>query len=143
MKEKKTAELTAATIANAVFAVALNLVPLWRPYTRGVVLEDFVRILWAANISFLVQIAGNLSMIFYRPPRFAAFVQAVGTAAGLLSIIVFYVVFPLDFAQIGLAWINAALKIVLIAGMAASAIGLIVQTAQLAAGWRTLSYTAK
>lgn len=143
MKEKKTAELTAATIANAVFAIALNMVPLWRQYTRGVVLEDFVQILWAANISVLVQIAGNLSLIFYRPPRFAALVQLLGTAAGMLSIIVFYVVFPLDFAQIGLAWINAAMKIVLIVGMAGSAIGLIVQTVQLAAGWRTLAYTVK
>jgi len=143
MKEKKTAELTAATIANAVFAIALNMVPLWRQYTRGVVLEDFVQILWAANISVLVQIAGNLSLIFYRPPRFAALVQLLGTAAGMLSIIVFYVVFPLDFAQIGLGWINAAMKIVLIVGMAGSAIGLIVQTVQLAAGWRTLAYTVK
>ena len=143
MKEKKTGELTASTIANLVFVVLLNLVPLWRPYTRGIVLEDFARILWAANLSLLVQICGNLSMVFYRPPRYALFVQILGTAAGFLSIIVFYVVFPLDFSQVGLAWINAALKIVLIAGMAGAAIGLIVQTVQLAAGWRTLAYTAK
>jgi hypothetical protein len=143
MKEKKTAELTASTIANTIIVVLLNSVPLWRQYTRGVVLEDFVQILWAANISLLVQIAGNLSMIFYRPPRLAAFVQILGTAAGFLSIIVFYLVFPLDFSQVGLAWINAALKIVLIAGMAGAALGLIVQTVQLAVGWRTLAYSAK
>ena len=143
MKEKKSAELTASAIANTVFVVLLNSVPLWRQYTQGVVLEDFVRILWAANVSLLVQISGNLSMIFYRPPRFAAFVQVLGTAAAFLSIIVFYIVFPLDFSQIGLPWINAVLKIVLIAGMAGAALGLIVQTAQVAVGWRTLSYTAE
>jgi hypothetical protein len=143
MKEKKSAELTASAIANTVLVVLLNSVPLWRQYTRGVVLEDFVQILWAANISLLVQISGNLSMIFYRPPRFAAFVQALTTAVGFLSIIVFYVVFPLDFSQVGLPWINAVLKIVLIAGMAGTAIGLIVQTVQLAVGWRTLAYRAE
>jgi hypothetical protein len=140
MKEKKSAELTFSAIANTVLVVLLNSVPLWRQYTRGVVLEDFVQILWAANISLLAQISGNLSMIFYRPPRFAAFVQVLTTAAGFLSIIVFYVVFPLDFSQVGLPWINAVLKIVLIAGMAGAAIGLIVQTVQLAVGWRTLAY---
>jgi hypothetical protein len=140
MKEKKSAELTFSAIANTVLVVLLNSVPLWRQYTRGVVLEDFVQILWAANISLLAQISGNLSMIFYRPPRFAAFVQVLTTAAGFLSIIVFYVVFPLDFSQVGLPWINAVLKIVLIAGMAGAAIELIVQTVQLAVGWRTLAY---
>ena len=143
MKEKKSAELTASAIANTVFVVLLNSVPLWRQYTQGVVLEDFVRILWAANVSLLVQISGNLSMIFYRPPRFAAFVQVLGTAAAFLSIIVFFVVFPMDFSQVGAAWANSALRIVLIAGMAGAALGLIVQTIQLAVGWRTLAYSAK
>jgi small-conductance mechanosensitive channel len=143
MKEKKTGELTAASIANVVGVILFNTVPLWRPYTRGVVLQDFVRVLWAANLSFLVQLAGNLSMILYRPPRFAAMAQIVGTAAGLLSVIVFYVVFPLDFGAIGAGWLNPALRIVLIAGMGGAALGVIVQTIQLASGWRGLAYTSK
>jgi hypothetical protein len=116
--------------------VLFNTVPLWRHLTQGVVLEDFIRILWAANLSFLVQIAGNLSLIFYRPPRFAAIVQILATSAGLLSLIVFYLVFPLDFSQVGITWLNLALKVVLIAGMAGAVIGLIVQTVQLAAKCR-------
>jgi hypothetical protein len=141
MKEKKTTELTASAIANLIGLILFNTVPLWRQYTRGVVLEDFVRILWAANVSFLVQIAGNLAMAFYRPPKFAGLVQVLVTAAGLLSIIVFFVVFPLDFSAVGVAWVNSALRIVLIAGMGGAALGLIVQSIQLGAGWRNLSYT--
>jgi len=143
VKEKKTGELTAATIANLVGVVLFNTVPLWRQYTRGVVLQDFVQILWAANVSFLVQLAGNISMLFYRPPRFAAMVQVLATAASLMSMIVFYVVFPLDFDAIGAAWVNSALRIVLIAGMGGAALALIVQTIQLAVGWRGLVYTSR
>lgn len=143
MKERKTSELTASSIANAIGIVLFNTVPLWRQYTQGVVLEDFVRILWAANLSFLVQIAGNLSLMFYRPPRFAALVQILATAAGLLSLIVFYLVFPLDFSQVGVAWLNSALRIVLIVGMVGAAIGLIVQTVKLAVNWRRFEYDTK
>ncbi|MGA2380178.1 MAG: hypothetical protein ABSG85_12820 [Spirochaetia bacterium] len=143
MKERKTSELTASSIANAIGIVLFNTVPLWRQYTQGVVLEDFVRILWAANLSFLVQIAGNLSLMFYRPPRFAALVQILATSAGLLSLIVFYVVFPLDFSQVGVAWLNSALRIVLIVGMVGAVIGLIVQTVKLAVSWRRFEYDTK
>jgi hypothetical protein len=143
MKEKKTGELIASSIANAIGIVLFNTVPIWRQYTQGVVLEDFVRILWAANLSFLVQLTGNVSLMFYKPPRFAALVQILTTSAALLSLIVFFVVFPLDFTQVGLAWITTALRVVLIAGMAGSALALIVQTIQLAVGWRTLAYAVK
>jgi len=143
MKEKKAGELTAATIANFVGVVLFNTVPLWRQYTRGVVLQDFVQILWAANVSFLVQLIGNISMLFYRPPRFAGLAQVIATATALMSMIVFFVVFPLDFGAIGAAWVNSALKIVLIAGMGGAALGVLVQSIQLAAGWRGLASTAK
>jgi hypothetical protein len=143
MKERTTADLTASSIANAIGIVLFNTVPLWRQYTQGVVLQDFVQILWAANISFLVQIAGNLSMMFYRPPRFAAFTRILATSASLLSLIVFYVVFPLDFSQVGAAWVNSALRVVLIAGMIGSSIALIVQTVQLAATWQQFQYETK
>jgi hypothetical protein len=143
MKEKKTFELTASSIANVIGIVLFNTVPLWRQYTQGVVLEDFVRILWAANLSFLLQLAGNVSLVFYRPPRFAAFVQIFTTSAALLSLIVFYVVFPLDFSQLGLPWVNTALKIVLMAGMGGTGIALIVQSVQLAVTWRSFAYQAK
>lgn len=143
MKEKKTFELIVSSIANVAGIVLFNTVPLWRQYTQGVVLEDFVRILWAANLSFLVQLAGSLSLMFYRPPRFAAFVQIVTTSVALLSLIVFLAIFPMDFSQIGLAWVNTALRIVLIAAMGGTGISLIVQIIQLAVGWRRFEYETK
>lgn len=143
MKEKKTRELTASSIANLIGIVLFNTVPLWRQYAQGVVLEDFVRILWAANLSFLVQLAGNLSLMFYRPPRFAAFIQIFTTSAALFSMIVFFTIFPLDFSQVGLEWVNTAMKVVLIAAMGGTGIALIVQIVQLSVGWRRLEYETR
>ena len=143
MKEKKTGELTVSSIANAIGIVLFNTVPLWRQYTQGVVLEDFIRILWAANLSFLVQIAGNLSLMFHRPPRFAALVQILTTSAALLSMMVFFAVFPLDFSQVGLPWVNTALRIVLIVGVGGTGIALIVQIVQLAVTWRSFEYETR
>jgi hypothetical protein len=143
MKEKKTGELTASSIANAIGTVLFNTVPLWRQYTQGVVLEDFIRILWAANLSFLVQVAGNLSLMFHRPPRFAALVQILTTSAALLSLIVFSAIFPLDFSQVGLPWVNTALRIVLIAAIGGTGVALIVQIVQLAVTWRSFEYETR
>jgi hypothetical protein len=143
MKEKKTGELTVSSIMNLVGIVLFNTVPLWRQYTQGVVLEDFVKILWAANLSFLLQLAGNLSMMFYRPPRFAALVQIVTTSAALLSMIVFFTIFPLDFSQVALGWVNTVMKVVLIAAMGGTGIALIVQVVQLLVGWRQFKYETK
>jgi hypothetical protein len=81
--------------------------------------------------------------MFHRPPRFAALVQILTTSAGLLSLVVFFSVFPLDFSQIGIAWVNSALKVVLIAGMAGAALALVVQAVQLAAGWQRFEYEVK
>ena len=143
MREKRTGELTASAVGNAVCAVLFNSFPLWRQYTQGVVLDDFIRVLWAVNLSLLVQVAGSLSMIFYRPPRFAAVAQILGTGAALLSMIVFYVVFPLDFSAVGVTWLNSVLRVALIAGMAGAGIGLLVQIGQLTVGWRRFSYTVR
>ena len=143
MKEKTRGELTASTIANVIGIVLFNTVPIWRQYTQGVVLEDFVRILWAANISFLVQLAGNVSLMFYRPPRFAALVKILTTSAALLSLIVFFVVFPLDFSQVGVAWVSSALKVVLIVSMGGTGLALIVQIIQLGGGWQRFEYKVK
>ena len=143
MREKKTGELTTSVVANAVCAVLFNTSALWRQYTQGVVLDDFIRVLWAVNLSLLVQVAGSMAMIFYRPPRFAAVAQLLGTAAAVLSMIVFYVVFPLDFSLVGAAWVNSLIHVVLIAGMAGGGIGLLVQLGQLTVRWRTFSYTVR
>jgi len=130
MKEKKTSELVASIVFGVIFIVAVNAYPLWRPYTQGVVLPSLVLALWAINLSSLAQLAGNLSLLFYRPARFNAAVQLVVSLTSLVCAIVLFVVFPLDFGAIGLTWLNAVMRIVFIIGMCGAGLAAIVQTVQ-------------
>lgn len=131
MKEKRTAEYVAAVIANIAVLVFMNTVMLWQQSTRGVILESWVAILWAVDLSLLVQIVGNLLLSFYRPAWLSALAQALFSALGVLGLIVFYAVFPLDFSRIVGPWLNTLLRIVLIVGMVGSGIGFIVYLVRL------------
>ncbi len=136
MKEKKPIEFAVAAAVNVVLVVGINAWRLWQPWTRGVVQDTFGEILWAANLSFAVQIAGNVLLILFRPPRLYSFLQALFAIVGLVSVIVFYRVFPLDFSQFVGGWMNIFFKWVLIIGMVGSCIGIVVHLI------RTLTGTA-
>jgi hypothetical protein len=127
MKEKKTAEFIGSVIGNIVGLILVNTVLLWRHLTQGVILESWVDILWAANLSLLVQIVGNLSLVFYRTPVFLAFMKMLFAVTGMISIIVFYIVFPLDFSRLVGDWLNTLVRVVLMVGMGGALIGFIVE----------------
>jgi hypothetical protein len=126
MKEKKTMEFVGAIFGEVIGLAIVNTVPLWLHLTNGVVKESWVNILWAVNLSFAVQIAGNLILAIYRPPRLYAFIQAVFAATGLVSVIVFYTIFPLDFSVIVGNWLNLLVKVVLIIAMVGTSISIVV-----------------
>jgi len=126
MKEKKTAEFLGSIIGSIIGIAFINTVLLWRHLTNGVILESWVNILWASNLSLIVQITGNIILAFYRPARAYTLIQAVHAAVGLVPIIVFYIVFPLDFSQIAGDWLNTLIKAVLIVAMAGTSIAVIV-----------------
>ena len=134
MKEKKTSEFIGSIIGNLIAIAFFNTVLLWRQYTHGVVLDTWVNILWAANLSLIVQIVGNIVLAAYRPARAYSLIQAVHSAVGLVSVIVFFIVLPLDFSQIGVGWLNTLLKAILIAGMAGTSIGVVVHVSRAASG---------
>ena len=132
MRERKTGDYVGAFFAGVVGLVFVNTVLLWQQYTHGVILDTWADILWAADLSLVVSIAGNLLLCFYRPARLAALVRVLIAATGLLSIVVFYRVFPLDFSTVVGIWLNTLVKALLIVGMAGGAIGLIVELVRLA-----------
>jgi len=127
MKEKKTGDFVAAVIVNILVCIVLNTLLLWRQWTQGVILESWVDILWAANISFAVQIGGNLILAFSHPPRLQTLMRALFAAAGLLSAIVFFIVFPMDFSRLVGRWLNTLLKVLLMIGIGASLITFVVE----------------
>ena len=143
MKEKKTIEFIGAIIGAIIGLVLVNSVPLWRSLTHGVILESWVNILWAANLSMITQILGNIVLAIYRPARMYSFIQAIMTAAGLLSVIVFFNVFPLDFSLLVGNWMNLLVKAALILAMFGSLIGIIVYLVRTVIGTQYTQAVAK
>jgi hypothetical protein len=135
MKQKKTADFAGSAIASIIGMVLVNTVLLWRHVTNGVVLETWVDILWAANLSFLVQLVGSIILAIHRPARLHSFIMAVQAAFGLISVIVFYLVFPLDFSRLVVGeWLNTVVKAALIVAMAGTSIAVIVEAVRAIAG---------
>jgi hypothetical protein len=134
MKEKRTSYFIILIVFSLVELALVNTVPLWSGHTRGVVLGSWTDILWAANLSIIVRLCGNVILAFRRPARLYSSVQAVITAASLVSIAVFLAVFPLDFGAISLGWINTALRALIIFSLAMGSIAVIVNVVQAVRG---------
>ena len=134
MREKKTSEFVGAVIGGIIGLVVVNSVPLWRHLTNGIVLQSWVGILWAANLSLIVQMIGNTFLAIYRQARLYSFIQAIMAVVGLVSVVVFYRVFPLDFSQVVGNWLNILFKGVLILGIFGSGIAIIVHLVRVLAG---------
>jgi hypothetical protein len=134
MKEKKTGQLIGAIFGNIVGIILVNSIMVWRQWTQGVILETWMDILWAANLSLIVQLAGNLVLIFYRQRAFSVFMDVVFSAVSLVSLIVFFIVFPIDFSVLVGDWLNTVLKVVVIVAMGGTLIGFIVNLVRLLTG---------
>ena len=126
MKEKKTIEFVGNIIGAVIGLVIVNTVPLWSRFTHGVILDSWVNILWAANLSMVAQIIGNFVLAIFRPARFYSFIQAILAIAGLVSVVVFFNVFPLDFSQVIGSWVNLLAKAALVLAMFGTVVGIIV-----------------
>lgn len=134
MKEKKTIDFIGSIFGAIIGLIFMNTYMIWQKYTHGVVLDSWFSILWAANLSMVISIIGNLLLAVYRPARVYSFVQLVTSLASVLSAFVFYGIFPLDFTQIGLGWLNNAFRILTIAGIVGGSISAIVYLVWLVTG---------
>ena len=134
MRKRSTGGFISSAVFDIILLVAVNLWRLWQPYTMGVVLPGWADILWAANLSLAAQIVGNVILAGYRPLWFHALMQAVFAAFSLLSLVVFLLVFPLDFTRVGIPWLNLALRVVFIVGIVGAAIGAVVNLVRFIVG---------
>jgi len=134
MKEKNTIEFVGSIIGAIIGLVMMNTYMIWQRYTHGVVLDSWFSILWAANLSMVVSIIGNLLLAIYRPASMYSFVQLITSLTSVLSAFVFFTVFPVDFAQIGLWWFNNVLRILTIVGMVGGSISAVVYLVWLLTG---------
>jgi|WetSurMetagenome_2_1015567.scaffolds.fasta_scaffold852759_1 hypothetical protein len=144
MRERRAGEFIGAAVGAVIVIVLVNTAPLWRPLTHGVVLPRWSDILWAANLSLAAQLVGNLLLAAYRPRWFLTLMQTVFAAGGLLSVLVFFLVFPLDFSGVVGPWLNTVVRLVLMVGIAGAAIGLVVNLVRfIVAGIRLGTDTAE
>lgn len=88
-----------AVVLNFFLMILVNAHDAWRPLFGGIVTEKFNDVLWAVNLSFVVQIFGNLVLSVTRPLPLRRFMDLLFSATALLGAIVFYRVFPFDFAR--------------------------------------------
>jgi hypothetical protein len=127
MREKKTGEYIGRALALLVILILVNLVLLFQASTNGIVRESWVDVLWAVDLSLVFQILGNSVLAFYRRVWLEGLLRAMFAGSGLLALIVFFIVFPLDFTQAVGPWLNTVVRVVLLAGMVGAFIDGIVQ----------------
>jgi len=110
----------ASAVINAVLLWVMNQLPLWKPFF---LLDSYLDVLWAINMSLIVQIVLNLVLIFFHPLFFHYLIQTVFSLVSIVSLVWIVQVFPVDFsARLG-DWFNTIFRIVLIIGIVGSLIG--------------------
>ena len=76
--------------------------------------NDFIRCLWAINLSFAVTIFTNFIFIFFDRKWFHSLMEAFGTVFSFLSTYVFWQVFPLDINETWSYWVKIGLVVLLV-----------------------------
>ena len=112
-------EYIGSIIVNLFFLWVLYKIPHWH--------LDFIRdnvgaVLWVLNVNILVQIGGNILMFLIDFAYIRYLAGIVMDAAGFITLIVLYFIFPFDFRNVhGLSWLDWFLPIAFIIGMIVSA----------------------
>lgn len=121
-KERSVGAYIAGVVANAIVLFLVNEAPDWNlPFLT----DGYTAVLWALNLSILVQIAGNFLLIFLHPRFLHYLAQTVFSVVSLLAIIILAAVFPFDFTFLS-GGINPIVRIAFIIGACATAISAIV-----------------
>jgi hypothetical protein len=111
--------LVSAAIDGALLWVVHRL-PFWKPFF---LLDSYGEVLWALDMSLIVQIVLNVVLIFFHPLFFHYLANVVFSLVSIVSLSVLLQVFPVDFsARLG-HWANTLFRVVLIVGLVGSAIG--------------------
>jgi len=119
----RNAEYITSVVFNLIALVVIYKIPDWH---LGFINEKYGAVMFILIFSVLVQIAGNLLMLFlsFRVIRYLSGI-IMETAAFLAQITIYYV-YPLDFTNYaGLSWIDIVLPWLLIIGMVVSAVKVI------------------
>jgi hypothetical protein len=110
----------ASAVINAALLWVMNQLPVWKPFF---LLDSYSEVLWAINMSLIVQIVLNLVLVFFHPLFFNHLAQTVISLVSFISLLWIVRVFPLDFSSNPGDWLNLVIRIVLIVALVGTAIG--------------------
>ncbi len=114
---------TAGTLASAALTLLLvNLHPVWRPWTVGVITDEWHRAAEAITVACVLALAGQLVTLLSSARLVPLAVACVTAATSLAAGVVVYAEFPFDFGAIRAAWLDSWMALALIAALAAAAI---------------------
>jgi hypothetical protein len=110
----------ASAVLNAVMLWVMNQLPVWKPFF---LLDSYSEVLWAINMSLIVQIILNLVLIFFHPLFFHHLIQTVFSLVSIIALLWIVQVFPLDFSSRLGDWFNVLFRVVLIVALVGTLIG--------------------
>ena len=93
---------------------------LWRPFF---LLDSYADVLWAINMSLIVQIVLNLVLIFFHPLFFHYLIQTVFNLVSIVALVWIIRIFPVDFTSRLGDWFNTLFRVVLIVALVGTIIG--------------------
>ena len=115
-----------SAVINAVFLFLVNKIPDWN---LAFIADTYPNVLWALNLSLIVQIAGNFLLVFYHPMVLHHVGNMLFSIAGFIALIVVYTVFPFHLPELRSGWLPTLVRIVMIVGMVGTGIATIVHLA--------------
>ncbi len=128
MARKRESERTVGAYIGSIIALAImlflfNKLPDWN---LRFITDDYAAVLWALNLSILVQLAGNAFLIFFHPRFVHYLAQTVFNVFSLFALIILTSVFPVDFSSIAGSVGNTIFRVILIVATVATGIGAVV-----------------
>lgn len=133
VKERGPLGFAVAAIFNFFILLLANAHELWRPWFGGVVTDAFSQVVWAIDLTCLVQIIGNLVLYVRSPWWLRRVVDLVFAVAGLVGAIVMYRVFPFSLERFGDLVVVLA-HVVLFLGIFGTSVAIFVNLVKIASG---------
>ena len=100
-----------AIVANGILLFVVNKLPDWN---LRFITSDYSAVLWAMNLSLLVQIGGNFGLIFFHPRFLHHLLNVAFNVVSLLAVVILFTVFPFDFSHVPGAFLDTIVRIALI-----------------------------
>ncbi len=111
---KNKGEAIATIIFNLIFLWVLSMVPGWQ---LAFLKSNYMVVLTILQINCVVQIALAVLLLIIDPRGLRLFVKAVSEAAGLVALVMMYYLYPFNFSNVNLSWIDKILPALLVLAM--------------------------